>query len=164
MSDQLPPLNESLPMQLLRAREVIMRRLRMSYVGKDLTEQQWRVLRVLMEVASIDMQRLAESAFIHAPSLSRIIPKLEIRGLIRRTPSKADRRQTFVELTEAGRVLFESIRPGMAAGFAQLQAGLGHERFKLIQEELARLIHDAGLLMPAGDEAVPAEGVLQETV
>ncbi len=164
MSDQLPPLNDSLPMQLLRAREVIMRRLRTTYAGRDLTEQQWRVLRVLVEVASIDMQRLAEGAFIHAPSLSRIIPKLEVRGLIRRTPSTVDRRQTFVELTEAGRALFESIRPAVAAGFAQLQAGLGHERVRQFQEELVRLIQDAGLLATPGDEAASAEGLLEEIV
>lgn len=109
MSDSLLPLSESLPMQLLRAREVIMRRLKTHCTAHDLTEQQWRVIRVLAEARSTDMHRLAEGACIHAPSLSRIVPKLEARELIRRTPGVVDHRQVFIELSEAGRALFEAI-------------------------------------------------------
>ena len=46
------------------------------------TEQQWRVLRVLIDNTRIDVSALAAAALLRAPSLTRILRELEGRGLI----------------------------------------------------------------------------------
>ena len=75
LEDTLLPLDtrRSLPIALLRARETVMHRFRPLLASHDLTEQQWRVIRVLGETSPLDASDVAERACILAPSLTRII-------------------------------------------------------------------------------------------
>jgi len=74
--------SRSLPMSLLRAREAVMRQFRPSLRNHGLTEQQWRILRALTAVDTIEVTELARVAFLLGPSLSRILRDLEARDLI----------------------------------------------------------------------------------
>src|SRR5256714_1343514 len=76
--------SRSLPMSLLRAREAVMRQFRPSLRDYGLTEQQWRILRALTSVDTIEVTELAQVAFLLGPSLSRILRDLEARDLIER--------------------------------------------------------------------------------
>ena len=76
--------SRSLPMSLLRAREAVMRQFRPSLRHHGLTEQQWRILRALAAVETIEVTELARIAFLLGPSLSRILRDLEARQLIER--------------------------------------------------------------------------------
>ena len=80
--------SRSLPMSLLRAREAVMRQFRPSLRHHGLTEQQWRILRALAAVETIEVTELARSAFLLGPSLSRILRDLEARQLIERRVAK----------------------------------------------------------------------------
>ena len=55
--------SRSLPMSLLRAREAVMRQFRPSLRNYGLTEQQWRILRALTAVETIEVTELARVAF-----------------------------------------------------------------------------------------------------
>jgi homoprotocatechuate degradation regulator HpaR len=88
--------SRSLPMSLLRAREAVMRQFRPSLRQHGLTEQQWRILRALTSVESIEVTELAHVAFLLGPSLSRILRDLEARELIERKVAKADLRRAMV--------------------------------------------------------------------
>src|SRR5947207_14881770 len=77
----------ALPGALLRAREAVMDRLRPVLRACDLTEQQWRVLRVLSVGGEIEVMRLAREALVRPPSLSRILRDLIERELIARRAS-----------------------------------------------------------------------------
>src|SRR5438045_8690772 len=84
--------SRSLPMSLLRAREAVMRQFRPSLRDYGLTEQQWRILRALTSVDTIEVTELAQVAFLLGPSLSRILRDLEARDLIERRVVKAEQR------------------------------------------------------------------------
>ena len=58
----LPPTDQSLPIALLRARERLMIPIREALQVTGLTEQQWRLLRVLEEFGPQDATKLAERA------------------------------------------------------------------------------------------------------
>src|SRR3954467_12736522 len=85
--------SRSLPMSLLRAREAVMRQFRPSLRDHGLTEQQWRILRALASVETIEVTELARVAFLLGPSLSRILRDLETRQLIERRTAEADLRR-----------------------------------------------------------------------
>ena len=51
--------SRSLPMSLLRAREAVMRQFRPALRQHGLTEQQWRILRALAAVETIEATELA---------------------------------------------------------------------------------------------------------
>ena len=70
--------------------------------GAGLTEQQWRVLRVVQESGPIDPTQIADKACLLLPSLTRILQKLEEKQLISRERDKEDRRRQVVRIAPAG--------------------------------------------------------------
>jgi DNA-binding MarR family transcriptional regulator len=53
------------------------------------------------------MSELTEAAMISQPALSRLVDRLEVRGLVSRSPAADDGRAVIVSLTGAGRDLTE---------------------------------------------------------
>jgi len=73
---QLPSTRRSLPIALMRSREKVMAPIRDMLRASGLTEQQWRVLRILSEFGPQDLTEIARQACLLMPSLSRIIRSL----------------------------------------------------------------------------------------
>ncbi|SEP80737.1 homoprotocatechuate degradation operon regulator HpaR [Thalassovita taeanensis] len=100
-----PETNRSLPIALLRAREKVMGPIRAMLNDVGVTEQQWRVLRVLNERGTLDPTEIAERSCLLLPSLTRILQTLEGKVLISRAPHPTDRRKQLVTITGSGRQL-----------------------------------------------------------
>ena len=117
----------------------------------DVTEQQWRVIRVLNETPGLDMGALAGAANILAPSLSRMTKSLEERGLLdmRRTPG--DGRRASLSLTPKGKALIQDIAPESAAIGAEIEAQVGAARVKALLDNLDALIRDLNGRHATGD-------------
>ena len=100
---ELHAIRASLPIALLRAREALMGPIREMLAASGLTEQQWRVLRVLQEFGELEGNKLARRACLLPPSLSRIIAGMEKRDLVERAMHPIDRRRQLFRLGAAGR-------------------------------------------------------------
>ncbi len=135
----LRPLRRSLPMTLLRAREAVMERFRRMLRDHGLTEQQWRVIRVLAEREPLEVSELAAHSFLLPPSLSRILRFLAGRRLIRRRPLNADQRRHEVSLTAAGKRLFHRIAPSSEAIYRDLEQAFGEENLEQLYALLGNL-------------------------
>ena len=98
--------NKSLTIALLRAREALMLSFRPMLAKHNFTEQQWRVLRVLGEKGPSDAGQVAFDACILAPSLSRIIGKLEKEKFISRVMDQKDGRRVNLLLTQLGELIY----------------------------------------------------------
>src|ERR1051325_4903169 len=107
--------SRSLPMSLLRAREAVMRQFRPSLRNHGLTEQQWRILRALTAVDTIEVTELARVAFLLGPSLSRILRDIEARDLIERRCATADQRRSMVSISKEGVKLMAAVAPNSEA-------------------------------------------------
>ena len=129
----------ALPIALLRAREAVMVRIRPILAGREVTEQQWRVVRVLGEESPLDATEVADRACVLAPSLTRIIKALEDRKLITRTRDMADGRRICLALTPAGLDLIHQVTPEIAPVYADLEARYGRERIELLLDMLGEL-------------------------
>lgn len=137
--NSLPKTNRSLPIALIRAREKIMAPIREMLAETGITEQQWRVLRVLSEAPSLDATEVAERASLHQPSLTRILRTLEERDLIKRTQDKADRRRQVVALTGTGQHIIDDNLEEATRIAEAIEATLGSERFETLLDLLSRL-------------------------
>src|SRR5437879_2347694 len=115
--------SRSLPMSLLRAREAVMRQFRPSLRNHGLTEQQWRILRALTAVDTIEVTELARVAFLLGPSLSRILRDLEARDLIERRTAKADLRRGERSEEHTGLKLIAAVAPTPEAVYAEMTHG-----------------------------------------
>ena len=94
----LPSTRRSLPIALIRAREAVMGPIREMLSGTGLTEQQWRVLRVLDEFGAMDATQLAGRAGLINSSLTRIVQTMVAEGLVTRQTSTEDRRRQVIEI------------------------------------------------------------------
>src|SRR5689334_10054974 len=128
----------SLPMALLRAREAVMRGFRRQLRDYGLNEQEWRIMRALMEVDRIEIGELAECVFILKPSATRTIKNLEARGIVSRTRSSSDQRRAFIALTARGRKLFDDLAPHSEVEYARITQLVGAPDMQELYELLRR--------------------------
>src|ERR1700704_1389738 len=143
--------SRSLPMSLLRAREAVMRQFRPSLRDHGLTEQQWRILRALASVESIEVTELAHVAFLLGPSLSRILRDLEARHLIERRVAKADLRRGVVSISAKGLKLIEAVAPSSEAIYTAITRRYGARKLAELQDMLHALEGSLSRLTVSGE-------------
>ena len=123
-----PDTSKSLPIAMLRAREAMMLSFRPILAKHGFTEQQWRVLRVLGEKGPSDAGQVAFDACILAPSLSRIIGKLETDHYISRFIDAKDARRVNLALSKTGQDILNKIAPDVDLIYKAIQKRYGEEK------------------------------------
>ena len=88
----------------------ISRRLRPTKAGAGYTPAEISVLETVAKRGPLRVSDVAEAEGMNPTMLSRVAQKLEGPGLIRRHPHPVDKRAALLEVTPAGRRLFERIR------------------------------------------------------
>jgi DNA-binding MarR family transcriptional regulator len=81
------------------------RRLRQARPIGDLTLTQLSALISLELAGALSPRELADVERIQPPTLTRIVAKLEQRGLVQRAPHPTDGRQVILSTTDAGRAV-----------------------------------------------------------
>jgi homoprotocatechuate degradation regulator HpaR len=132
--------HRNLPRLLLQAREAVMAHTRPWLREHGLSDQQWRVLRVLGEHGTVETGRVADEAFILGPSLSGVLARMERDGLVRRGRDPADQRRTVVSATERGLQLVQVLSCAVAAHYAWMEQALGKEQLRDLYVLLDALI------------------------
>lgn len=135
---QIRSLAHSLPMALVKAREATMRLFRPRLQARELTEQQWRVLRALGGVETIDATSLANKTVLLAPSLTRILRELERRELVRRGHNTLDRRAAVISLSPKGHELLGEVGAEFEDIYRAIELHVGAEAL----EDLVRRLGD----------------------
>ncbi|MEX0317903.1 MULTISPECIES: homoprotocatechuate degradation operon regulator HpaR [unclassified Ruegeria] len=141
MTRELPLTSRSLPIALLRARESVMGPIRTMLSDVGITEQQWRVLRVLEEEGPQDPTRIAERACLLLPSLTRILQKLDEKGLIDRRPDPDDRRKQIIKITDPGQKIIHDNLTASIQAAERIRAHLGPDQYEALLDLLNEL-HD----------------------
>jgi homoprotocatechuate degradation regulator HpaR len=125
-------------MELLRAREAVMRRFRPALRDHGVTEQQWRILRALAHFGALEAGALAEATCLLAPSLSRILPDMESRQLISRRQVDSDLRRSVISLEPKALRLIAAHAPSSEKIYDEIASTFGEARlsqlFDLLQE------------------------------
>ncbi len=132
--------HRNLPRLLLQAREAVMAHARPSLRAQGLSDQQWRVLRVLGEHGTVETGTVAREAFILGPSLTGVLTRMERDGLIRRERDSADQRRTVVQATAKGRKLVGQLSGAIEAHYTKMETSLGKQKLAQLYELLDHLI------------------------
>ena len=132
--------HRNLPRLLLQAREAVMAHTRPSLREHALSDQQWRVLRVLGEHGAVDTGRVAREAFILGPSLTGVLARMERDNLITRARDPADQRRTVVEATAKGRKMVARLSDTIETHYQWLEQSLGKQKLAQLYELLDQLI------------------------
>src|SRR3954464_1173176 len=122
--------HRNLPRLLLQAREAVMAHNRPWLREHGLSDQQWRVLRVLGEHGVVETGRVAREAYLLGPSLTGVPARMERDGLIRRERAPADERRTVVEATAKGRKLVDKLSHAVEAHYQWMEKTLGKQKLQ----------------------------------
>ena len=104
-------------------------------IGHDLNFSQYITLKSLAQ-GPAGATELARAAYLHPGAMTRLLDKLEERGLVTRAAVPGDRRALQVQLTDAGQAMWAEISPSAQRVHDRAMAHLTGEE----QAELTRLL------------------------
>ncbi|AKJ43118.1 homoprotocatechuate degradation operon regulator HpaR [Pragia fontium] len=133
-------MHESLTIALLQARESAMGFFRPILNEYNLTEQQWRIIRVLAEMHSCDFHLLARQTCILRPSLTGILSRMERDGLILRLKPLNDQRKLYVSLTDKGHTVYQQAKEHIERGYRQIEQRFSADKLDELMVLLERFI------------------------
>lgn len=123
-----PPLQRrNLPLLMLRARERVIALFRPVLNENGVTEQQWRIVRLLLDTGPLEPRQIGEFCNLSSPSLAGVLARMEQIGLVRRKRLPNDQRRVSVSLTAHSRALARRIAPRIEAVYAHIEDVLGAE-------------------------------------
>ena len=140
--------HRNLPLLLLQARERLLAQFRPLLNANGLTEQQWRIVRALLETGPLEPREIVTHCGISGPSLAGVLARMEEIGLVTRERLAHDQRRLRVSLTERSRTLARRMAPDVEATYAAIEARVGAERLAAMYVALDELIELVG---PAGE-------------
>lgn len=144
MSRSIPFVHRNLPRLLLQAREAVMAHTRPSLREHGLSDQQWRVLRVLGEhahdPAGIETGRVAREAYLLGPSLTGVLSRMERDGLIVRERCPQDARRSVVRATALGLDKVQALSQSIEAHYSWMEQQLGKDKLRQMYALLDELI------------------------
>jgi DNA-binding MarR family transcriptional regulator len=118
---------DELAKTLREAIQRLNRRVRQTRAVGDLTSSQLSALTSLQLAGALTPRELADVERVQPPTMTKIVGKLEERGLVARTPHPTDGRQVILSATEQGRAMYAEFEQArnewLAAQLAALDAG-----------------------------------------
>jgi homoprotocatechuate degradation regulator HpaR len=140
--------HRNLPMLLLRAREGVLAHFRPILKAHGVTEQQWRIVRVLREQGPQEPRQLVDLCCISSPSLAGILARMDELQLVQRERVGHDQRRVRVSLTPTSRRLAARMAPQIEAAYRRIEAHIGADftaRFYRTLDELIAMMDEPAL-------------------
>jgi homoprotocatechuate degradation regulator HpaR len=136
-----PFVHRNLPRLLLQAREAVLEHFRPGLREYGLTDQQWRVLRVLAEQSPCDVSTIAQGAYLLGPSLTGVLTRMERDGLIVRAADTNDARRQLIRASAKGKRMAAKLAQSIEAHYSQMETSLGKAQllqlYALLDEVIA---------------------------
>jgi homoprotocatechuate degradation regulator HpaR len=119
--------HRNLPLLMLQARERVIGHFRPLLNAHGITEQQWRIVRVLLDAGVLEPREIGERCRLSSPSLAGVLGRMEELDLVSRKRFAHDQRRVEVSLTPRSRALAARMTPQIEAVYARVERLLGEE-------------------------------------
>ncbi|WP_394780878.1 homoprotocatechuate degradation operon regulator HpaR [Undibacterium sp.] len=130
----------NLPQRLLKARDFLMSNFRPILNHYGVTEQQWRILRVLGEYGHLEPRELCELCQILSPSMAGMLARMEETGLVHRERLADDQRRVTVTLAPQGEYLIGQIGVLISRQYQNIEQACGKKIFAELFDVLEEFI------------------------
>jgi homoprotocatechuate degradation regulator HpaR len=142
----------NLPLLLLQARERVIAHFRPILHAHGITEQQWRIVRALIDTGPLEPREIVELCRISSPSLAGVLARMEELGLIDRRRFDHDQRRVRVSLTSRSRALAARMAPKIETTYRHIESLIGAEFAARFYHALDELID---VLSPPASARMP---------
>lgn len=116
----------------------------------DLTSAQWGPMLNLRMRGPTTVAELARLAPIDAGAMTRLLDRLEKKGLCKRVRSTEDRRVVMVELTPQGEVAIQKVPEVLADVMNMHLSGFSKAEFTALKDLLSRMVETGDALRDSG--------------
>lgn len=134
----------NLPQLFLKARDSLLSHFRPILNHFGVTEQQWRILRVLDQHGQLEPRELCEMCQIMSSSMAGVLARMEETGLIQRNRVAADQRRVLVRLAPAGDALMRRMAPMIELQYQHLEKAFGKQAMDDLVQALEGFIATEG--------------------
>ncbi|MBS0580508.1 MAG: homoprotocatechuate degradation operon regulator HpaR [Proteobacteria bacterium] len=145
--------HRNLPLVLLQARERVLSYFRPILNANGITEQQWRIVRLLYEARSLEPREIVEACRISSPSMSGVLARMEELGLVKRRRLDHDQRRVRVALTPRARAMAARMAPQIEATYRRIEQQVGAQFSGRLQLALDQLLAALPEYEPGGTHA-----------
>ncbi len=133
----MPSLEEAAFLDLLRTTDMLSRGLVAILKPEDLSSTQYNVLRILRGAPEgLPCGEIAKRMITRDPDITRLLDRLEKRGLISRSREARDRRTVMARITGAGLKLLARFDEPIQEAHRKQLGHLGRERLRLLMDLL----------------------------
>ncbi|KFC73423.1 MarR family winged helix-turn-helix transcriptional regulator [Massilia sp. LC238] len=135
--------NEQLGYLISQARNALFAALDKEMLPLDLTASQFVVVISAMRHGARTVNEFCQLARIEPGPMSRLLDRLEAKGIVRRVRDLEDRRQVNVALTDKGVALCPQINAALHKVYAQLLNGFSEQEALAFKHALERILLNA---------------------
>lgn len=147
---------DSMGYLLRRVYTIMHERIESAFAGHDFTLMQWIILIYLRDGIARTASDISKEFRHDSGALTRVIDRLERRGLLERRRSAADRRAVELSLTTLGRHTVESLLPVVVEQMNLALAPFTHDEFVQLRSLMVRLVEHLQSLPDPAPRATPA--------
>jgi DNA-binding MarR family transcriptional regulator len=147
--------DDYLPALLAQASRLISGEFHRVVTAHGFTVSEWRVLASLSGSEPISIGQLAQITTIKQPTVTRVLDRMQAKGLVERLPNDGDRRVTLVRITPAGTRLVSKLIPLARQHEHRVLQPFGQQRSEDLKTTLRKLIelHRAAATDDTTDDA-----------
>ncbi len=109
-------------------------------VNKDITIDQWLILKTIYDNPNISQREIAEIIFKDVASVTRMIELLVSKGFLLRSSHSEDRRRHGLELTSIGKMAKEDLMPVIIKNRNTALEGLSKKEIDTLRNLLTKII------------------------
>jgi MarR family transcriptional regulator, 2-MHQ and catechol-resistance regulon repressor len=96
----------------------------------------FEILEALYHKGRLTVREVSEAVLINTGSITYVIDKLEKKGLLERSNCKDDRRVVYIQITDAGKDLMDTIFPEHQRVIEELFEGISEEEKETVVKVL----------------------------
>lgn len=145
---------ESVGYLIKRVRAVLTLAVDREMADYEISHEQWAILIMIAQGHGDTAAELSRETLCDTGSMTRMIDRLEAKGLVSRTRSADDRRVVHLALSDAGRALSDRLPPVMVRVLNRHLAGFSEDELAALKAFLRRMLANAESGCP--HEAEPA--------
>ena len=128
---------------IARARRTIVEAIDRKLAPLDISHAQWIVVMLLGDGAAATAAELCRILVYDPGAMTRLLDRLENKGVLRRVRAKGDRRTVRLELTAGGKRLYPKILEALVEVFNRLLGGFSKSEVRELEALLKRMVANA---------------------